>query len=201
MKYTHIFKAFIQSVAVATAMSGAVFAQSADAKRDLAVRIINAQDGAEMERMFGQLANTVVQPAVERWSERLSQLPANKQQSTTATLEVELKKFDTDVVNLITAEAAKARRDALPATYVARFSEDELKQLAALMEAPVFKKYQTIAPELGSAFIKTIVEGARAAVEARVKSFDDTAGNIVGGVPSPAPASAQPPAAAPKKKP
>jgi uncharacterized protein len=68
----------------------------------------------------------------------------------------------------------------LVSAYAERFSQDELKQLVALLEAPVFKKYQTTAPELGNLFVKAIVDGTRDQVTARSKVFDAAAAKIVG---------------------
>jgi uncharacterized protein len=174
---------FFKQAIVATLLLGCASfasAQANDAKTQLAKRVIAAQDGAEMERMFEQLADTAVQPLVQKWGERLTALPANKQQSTTDVLDGELKKFNADLIKLISTQATKERASSLPAAYTAKFSEEELKQLVALMEAPVFKKYQTIAPELGSTFVKAIVDGSRSAVEARSKAFDDKAASVLG---------------------
>lgn len=188
MKNHPLLKFFARTAALTLVVCATSLAQAqtSDAKTQLAKRIIAAQDGAEMEHMLEQLAGTAVEPVVQKWGERLTALPANKQQSATEKLDAELKKYNTDLIKLISVQATKERASTLPAAYVSRFSEDELKQLAALMEAPVFKKYQTVAPELGNTFVKAIVDASRSAVEARTKAFDTTAAGIVGASPAPA---------------
>jgi uncharacterized protein len=177
--------------------SGTIYAQTTDAKRQLAARAIAAQDGPEMNAMLGQLAGSATRQVASSWNERIGSLPAAKQQSAATAIDAELKKFNDDALKLITAQAAKVRSDALLSAYTERFTEDELKQLVDLMEAPVFKKYQTVASQLGNVFIKAIVDGTRDGVIERSKQFDAAANKIVGSA-SPAQASPSTPA---KKKP
>lgn len=199
---------FIAALAVFMCVTGTIYAQTTDAKRALSVRVIAAQEGAELNRLYDQLAASATQQVVSNWNPRLDAMPEDKRQAAANALDAELKKFNDDALKLVAAQSPKARESALIPAYMERFSEDELKQLVALMEAPVFKKYQTIAPELGSVFVKAIVDGTRGAVEARSKVFDTAAAKIVGTTSAPAASPAAPatsPAApakpAPAKKP
>ncbi len=177
----------IASCAIMLMASSPLHAQTTDTKRPLAARAVAAQEGAEMDRMLAQLADSATQQMIGNWDERVANLPAAKQQGAIAALDAELKKFNDDTLKLITAQAPKARSDVLVSAYAERFSQDELKQLVALLEAPVFKKYQTVAPELGNLYVKAIVDGTRDQVTARSKAFDAAAAKIVG-----VPASAAP---------
>ena len=170
----------IAACALLIGASTAIYAQTTDTKRALAVRAVAAQEGPEMNRMLAQLAGSATQQMVSNWDERVSQLPEAKQQSVINAMDAELKKYNDDALKLITAQATKVRSDALLNAYIERFSEDELKQLVTLMEAPVFKKYQSVGPDLGGIYIKAIVDGTRSAVEARSKVFDAAAAKIVG---------------------
>ncbi len=185
--------------------SGTIYAQNTDAKRELAVRAVATQEGPEMNRMLAQLAGSASQGVIVSWNQRLSTLPAAKRQSVGPALDAELKKFNDDALKLVTTEAAKVRSGALLAAYMERFSEEELKQLIALMEAPVFKKYQTLTPELGNIYVKAIVDGTRSAVETRSKAFDTAASKITGisatAPTTSAPAANTPAASTPAKKP
>ncbi len=184
--------------------SGPIHAQTTDAKRTLAARVVAAQAGPEMDRLLEQIAGSATQQLIGNWSDRVAAMPEAKRQSAVTALDAELKKFNDATLKAVTAQAAKVRSDALVTAYTERFSEDELKQLAALMEAPAYKKYQSTAPELGNVYVKAIVDGTRADVESRGKAFDATAAKITGtpapnGAPAPAPAPA--PSSAPAKKP
>ena len=189
----------IAACAISITISGHTYAQ--DSKRELAQRAIAAQEGSEQQRLIAQLTGTAIGPLIARWNERIGQMPAAKQDAAIKTLDAELKKYEADATQIITAQATKSKGDALVSAYAERFSEDELKQLVALMEAPIFKKYQSIAPELGNAYVKSIVDGARDRITQRSKAFDATAEKITGSAPSGAPAGGPTSApAAPAKK-
>jgi uncharacterized protein len=177
---TFIATKLVAACAIFYWASSPIYAQTTDAKRPLAVRAVAAQEGPEMDRMLAQLADSATQQMIGNWDERVAGLPAAKQQGAIAALDAELKKFNDDTLKLITAQAPKARNEVLVSAYAERFSQDELKQLVALLEAPVFKKYQTTAPELGNLFVKAIVDGTRDQVTARSKVFDAAAAKIVG---------------------
>ncbi len=172
---------------VSISFSTVVHAQVADSKRALASRAIAAQEGPEMQRMFSQLADSAVQPLIARWNERVVQLPAAKQEAAVKNLDAELKKFNDDAMQIISAQASKIG-DVLVTAYADRFSEEELKQLVAMMEAPVFKKYQSVAPELGNIYVKALVDSSRDRITQRSKVFDTSAEKIVGAAPAAAPA-------------
>lgn len=171
---------FIAVCALSITVSGIIYAQTPDAKRALAVRAIAAQEGPEMQRMFNQLAGSAMQPVVERWNQRLAQLPPAKQEPAIKALDAELKKFNDDALQIISTQATKVRGDTLITAYTEKFNEEELKQLVALMEAPVFKKYQGLAPEIGGAYVKAIVEGTRDRITQRSLAFDAVAEKIAG---------------------
>ena len=192
----------IAACALSITLSGQIYAQ--DTKRELAQRAIAAQEGSEQQRLIAQLTGTAIGPLIARWNERIGQMPAAKQDAAIKTLDAELKKYETDATQIITAQATKSKGEALVSAYAERFSEDELKQLVALMEAPIFKKYQGIAPELGNAYVKSIVDGARDRITQRSKAFDAAAekitGPAIGGAPTGGPTSAPAAPAAPVKK-
>ena len=83
-----------------------------------------------------------------------------------------------------------------------RFSEDELKQILALLESPVNKKFQALAPELQRSLGEKLVAEARPEVEVKVRALERSINNRLAGpagaasgaakAASPAPAPATP---------
>ena len=173
----------VAACALFITFSGTINAQNSDSKRGLAVRAVAAQEGPEMDRMLSQLAGSATQPLVARWNERIGKLAKSKHDIAITAVEAELKRFNADALQIITAQATLARSEALVVAYLDRFSEDELQQLVSLMEAPVFKKYQAIAPELGSVYFRAIIEGTRSRIQERSQEFDAAAEKIVGPAP------------------
>lgn len=177
---------------------GTIYAQTIDSRQDLAAKIAALQQGPEMDRMLQQLAGSATQQLMTAdLNARIGKMPGDKRQAAAGAIDGELKSFNEDTLRIIKMQSSKVASDKLTAAYAEKFSEEELKQLLTMMQAPVFKKYQTTSPELGSIFVRGLIEATRADVERRGKQFDAAVSKIVGATPAPrAPAAPANPAAA-----
>ena len=194
-------KKIIATFAIAgLVLSAAVNAQTVDPKLEWAAKAVALQQGPELERLVGQLADSATQDILQNWGPRLqSDVPPAKMEQAKEGLNAELKKYFDDVSYTITNKVGKASNTALIPAYMERFSLDELKQIVAFFESPAVKKYQLAAPELGNLFVKQLIEETRADVSARTRQFDDAATKIMGASPAPRSPTAGP--AAGKSKP
>lgn len=181
-------------------LSAAVNAQTVDPKLEWATKAVALQQGPELERLVGQLADSATQDILQNWGPRLqSDVPPAKIEQAKEGLNTELKKYFDDVSRTINGKVGKVSNTALIPAYMDRFSLDELKQLVAFFESPAVKKYQLAAPELGNLFVKQLIEETRVDVTARTRQFDDAATKIIGTAPAPRTPAAGP--AADKSKP
>jgi len=173
----------------------------ADPKLEWATKVVALQQGPDMDRLVANLASGTTQDMINNWQPRMLANVAKPQQAkVTAELDAELQKYSDEVSKIIRSKLQKVSADALVPVYLERFTLDELKQIAGFLEAPAIRKYQGIAPELGSIFANKLVEASRAEVIARAKLFDDAATRIVGPAPAAAPAKPAAPTAKPTKK-
>ena len=196
-------KKLLTAIAIAClALSSASYAQqTADPKLQWATKVVALQQGPELDRLVGQLADSATQEVLQNWGPKLqTNVPKARQQQATDELNAELKKCFDDISKVINDKVGKVSTDSLVPAYMDRFTLDELKQLAAFFESPAIKKYQAAAPELGTLLVNQLIEATRTDVTARVKRFDDTAGKIIGETPA-AKAAPSAPAAADKSKP
>ncbi|MDO4794612.1 MAG: DUF2059 domain-containing protein [Brachymonas sp.] len=150
------------------------------AKKELATRIVNLQKAQDMDALIAQLAGTANRAVVEAWLPRLDNMPAARQKTVADQLDVELKKFNDDVVRLIKTRNERISIDVLVPAYSERFTADELKQLVAFLESPVIKKYYAANPHMANLLGQKLVEATRADVESRIKEFDARAAKIIG---------------------
>jgi hypothetical protein len=174
----------------------------ADPKLEWASKVVALQQGPDMDRLVANLADGTTQDMINNWQPRLLANVAKPQQAkVSAELNAELQKYADEVSKIIRSKLQQVGTDALVPVYMERFTLEELKQIATFLEAPAIRKYQAIAPELGSIFTGKLVEASRAEVIARAKLFDEAATRIVGPAPA-APAAAKPaaPTAKPAKK-
>jgi hypothetical protein len=172
----------------------------ADPKLEWATKVVTLQQGPDMERLVTSLAKGTTQDMINNWQPRLLANVAKPEQAKVSTeLNAELQKYAQDVSKIIRSKLQQVSTDALVPVYVERFTLEELKQIATFLEAPAIRKYQSIAPELGSIFTGKLVEASRPEVITRAKLFDEVATRIVGPAPAVAPAAA--PASAPAPAP
>lgn len=175
-------KTLLATLAIASlALSAAVHAQTADPRLEWATKAVALQQGPELERLVGQLADSATQDILQNWGPKLqSNVPPAKMEQAKEGLNTELKKYFDDVSKTINSKVGTVSSSALIPAYMERFTLDELKQLVAFFESPAIKKYQSAAPELGSLFVKQLIEETNTDVMARTRQFDDAATKIVG---------------------
>ena len=170
----------------AAVLTPAAYAQNKQEqeKKELATRIVNLQKTQDMDALIAQLAGTANRAVVETWLPRLDNMPAARQKAVADQLDVELKKFNDDVVRLIKTRNERVSLDVLVPAYSERFTADELKQLVAFLESPVIRKYYAANPHMANLLAQKLVDATRADVQARTKEFDTRAARIVGGTTS-----------------
>lgn len=166
--------------AAALLLANSLAHAQADPKLELAGKVAQLQKGPEMDRLLQQLALASSQPLVSNWGPRVQGLPESKKKLVSEGLNAELQKFKHDALKVFTARADKIASDSLTPAYAEKFTQDELKQLTALLDSPVYKKYQSLAPELGSVFVQNLIDATKAQLQARAKVFDDAAAKLLG---------------------
>ena len=176
-------KKLITTLALAgLACTTTLHAQTADPKAEWATKIVNAQQGPELDRLVAQLTASTTQELIANWAPKLdANVSKAQQKKASEELNAELKKYADDAVKLINKQVSKVSSDVLVPAYTDRFTLEELKQIAAFFDSPAVKKYQATAPELSNIFVQKLVEASRPDVLARVKQFDDAAQKIIGG--------------------
>ena len=171
-------KTVIAACAVSLAFGGA-FAQGDAAKKELAAKLV-AQQTSDLDQLSAQLTNNAVAPMLAKWAPRLqSEVAESRRKEVADKLNEELNRFRDDTYAIIKGKTGKASAEALTPLYVERFSDDELKQLTAIFESPVFKKLQATAPELQKALIQKLVEDSRGEVQTRTAAFDAAAAKLI----------------------
>ena len=163
------------------ALSTASQAQTADPKLEWATKVVALQQGPELNRLVDQLANSTAQDLLQKWGPRLqANVPKARQLQVTEELNTELRKYSSEVAQLIGSKVGKVSADALIPAYMEKFTLEELQQIAAFFESPAIKKYQSSASELGNIFVQRLVEATRGDVSARAAQFDESATKIMG---------------------
>lgn len=178
--------------------STAAFAQTSPAKQALVDKLLELQRPG-IEQSAQALA---LRPALQM--EQLAgvalqtRVPPEKREAVAKVVQADLKKYAEEVVPLMRQKAVKLAPGTVGVLLAERFTEDELKQLIALIESPINRKYQQMGGELQKSLADKLVEDMRATVDPKVKALATTIDKHLA-VSGPAGKASEPVRAAPKK--
>jgi uncharacterized protein len=179
-------------------------APSSPAKKELVARILKLQQpGIEA------LARSLVeQPAAELMGSAAdvlpSRVPKDKQDAVAKEIQADVQKYVDEAAPLVQDRAVKLAPATIGAFLEQRFTEDELKQIAAIIESPVYMKFQKMGDEMQQQLVEKLVADTKPAIEPKVRALQQTIAKRLG-APSPAAGAAAPrapakPAAKPASK-
>lgn len=186
-------------VALLLLASAGAFAQTSPAKQALVDKLLNLQ-----------------RPAIEQTGQALAERPAlqmmqkagivlqtrvapEKREAVAKELQAEVKKYADEVVPLMQQQAVKLAPATVGVMLAEKFTEDELKQLIAIIESPVNRKFMQMSGELQKVLAEKLVADMQLAVDPKVKALVLAMDKHLGvGAPAAAKAS-RPAASAPKK--
>jgi len=180
------------ALGVALAAQAQAPAAASPAKKDLVARILKQQQ-AGIENIARSL---VEQPAVELMGNAASALPGriakDKQEAVAKEIQADVQKYLDDAVPLVQARAIKIAPASIGAMLEEKFTEDELKQLASIVESPVYGRFQRMGDEMQKALADKLVADTRGTIEPKVRALEQTVGKRLGVPAAPATGSAAP---------
>jgi uncharacterized protein len=101
---------------------------------------------------------------------------AAKQESTMKEIAVDVQKYIDEATPIVRDNALKVKAPTLTPLLMQNFSEDELRQLVALLESPVKKKFEGLVPKFERAFGEKIAADSRAAVDPKLAAMTQSVG-------------------------
>ncbi len=194
-----MLKKSLMAVVLGAALAAQAQAPASPAKQDLVARILKQQQ-AGIENIARRL---VEQPAIELMGNAASALPArvarDKQEAVAKEIQADVQKYLADAVPLAQARAVKLAPASVGALLEEKFSEDELKQLVAIVESPVYARFQRMGDDMQKALADKLVADTRGTIEPKVRALEQSVAKRLG-VPRNGPAGA-PQGAASRAKP
>ncbi|MBW8900128.1 MAG: DUF2059 domain-containing protein [Massilia sp.] len=105
-----------------------------------------------------------------------SRVPADKQEATMKDITAEATKFvEQEAPALRTSTHAIVQSSVAP-LLAQKFSEDELKQLAGILESPVLAKFETIVPEMKRAVGESVAREQGAQIQPKMTELQNRVG-------------------------
>lgn len=178
------------SVLLAT---GAAFAQTAapaasvapsPAKKELVTRLLKAQQPG-IEALARNLAE---QPAGQLMNQAGMALQARvapeKREAIAKEISADVKKYADEAVPLVRERAIKLAPTTVGKLLEEKFSEDELKQIVAMLESPVYAKYMQLSDDMQKALLEKLVAETRPTIEPKIKALEASIGKRLGVTPA-----------------
>jgi len=181
-------------------------AQSTPAKKALVDRILKIQQSG-IEQLARDLAK---QPAGELLGSAMefvqTQVPAEKREAMAKGLQEDGDKYLADAYPLVRERALKLAPTTVGALLEEKFTEEELKQVVGMLEAPVYLKFQGLGNDMQRVLVNKLVPELKPQMEPKLRALDAAIAKRLGvqaalggsGAAASAPAAAAP-AAAPAK--
>lgn len=179
--------------------SGA-FAQTSPAKQALVDKLLSLQRPA-IEQTGQALAE---RPALQMMQQAgialQTRVAPDKREAVAKDIQLELKKYADEVVPLMQQQAVKLAPATVGVMLAEKFTDEELRQLIAIIESPVNRKFLQMGGEMQKVLADKLVADMQIAVDPKVKALAVALDKHLG-LPAPAAAAkaARPAGSAPKK--
>lgn len=174
-------------LAIAASACASVQAQSTPAKKEAIARILKVQQ-AGIENMARALVQDSVLPLMDAAGGALQQrVAADKREAMAKEMQADARKYVDDTTGVVRQRAVQLAPGVVTPMLEAKFSEEELKQLATLLESPVLAKFNALGGEMQRALLEKVVAETRPQVEPRLRALEENFAKKLG-VPASPPA-------------
>jgi hypothetical protein len=188
-------------MACALAVAGCAHAQtpSSPAKKELIAKVLQLQQPG-IEGISRSLAEQPAAQLMQQASQVLQRMPAERRDAVARDIEADVRKYVEEATPIVRDRALKLAPSTIGAVLEERFNEDELKQIVALLESPVNKKFQAAFPDMQKALAEKLVAETRGEIEGKVRTLQASVAQRLGVTVNQGGAASAPKAAAPAKK-
>ncbi len=175
-------------------------AQTSAAKKDLVAKVLQLQQPAVLAAATQLAQQPAIQITQQAGMALQQRIPPDKREAVAKEIQEDLNRYTNEAVPILRERATKLAPTTIGPLLEEKFTEDELKQLIAIMESPVNKKFIAMGGEMHKSLIEKVVAESRPQIDPKIRTLQQA---IVGrlGLQSDAaaPAAAAPAAAAPAK--
>lgn len=154
------------------ALAGVAQAQSTASKKELVAKVLQLQQpGIELAAK-----NLVERPAIQVMQQAgvalQSRVAADKREAVAKEIQADVKRYIDEAVPLVRERAVKLAPSTIGVLLDERFSEEELKQLIAIIESPVNRKFSQMGGELQKSLVDKLVTDMQGTIDPKVKSLE-----------------------------
>jgi hypothetical protein len=161
-------------------LSSVAHAQSTSAKKELVARVLVLQQPA-----IEQTAQALVErPAMQMQQQAVlalqTRVAPEKRDAVAKNIQADLKKYVDEVGPGVRQQAVKLSASTIGTLLEEKFTEDELKQLIAIIESPVNKKFTQMGGEFQKALGEKLVAQTQGTVGPKVRALEQSIAGHLG---------------------
>ncbi len=162
------------------ALMGSAQAQTSATKKELVAKVLQLQQPV-IEQTARSLAERPAVLVMQQASRALqARIAADKREALGKEIQADVKKYVDEAVPLVREHALKLAPTTLGTMLEERFTEDELKQLIAIMESPVNRKFAEMGGEMHKALVEKLVAETKGAIEPKMKTLEQSVAKRLG---------------------
>lgn len=185
MRKTLLTVAWMAAAVITNPVWAQAPAPASAGKKEQVSRILQLQQAA-IEGMARGLAEQPAMQLMQQAGPAVQRLPAERREAVARDIEADLRKYAEESVPIVRDRAVKVAPGIIGPMLEERFTEDELRQVVAMLESPVIRKFQAMAVEMQKAMTEKIVAETKAEVEPKVRAMQLTVAKRLGLAPPPA---------------
>lgn len=149
-------------------------ATSSPAKKELVAKILKLQQPG-IEAVAKQLVQQPVAQILQQAGPALQQrVAADRRQAVAADIQADARKYVEETTPMVVERANKLAPGVLGPMLEEKFTEDELKQLIAIIESPVNRKYQAMGGEMQKALAEKLVGEVKGTLETKLRAMQQS---------------------------
>ncbi len=187
----------VLAVALLALVTGAQ-AESTAAKKELIAKLLLLQQPA-IETLARSLAERPAAMMMQQAGMALqTRIAPEKREAIGKELQADAKKYLDEAVPLVSERAVRLAPTTIGAVLDEKFTEDEIRQIIAIVESPVNKKFTELGGQMQQALGEKLIAETQSLIEPKVKALEQSMIKRLGITPAD-PGAAKPAAKAPKK--
>jgi hypothetical protein len=169
-------------------LAGPVHAQTSPAKKELVAKLLKLQQPGIETLARGLVEQPAAQMMQQASIALQTRVAPEKREAIGKEIQADVKKYVDDNVPLLRDRATKLAPTTVGAILEEKFTEDELKQIIAIMENPVNRKFQQMGADMQRSLAEKLVAETRPTIEPKVKALEQSIVARLGITPVAAPA-------------
>jgi uncharacterized protein len=163
----------LATAATATLAQGAAPAPASASKKALVAKVLQLQQPG-IEGIARQLAEQPALQMLQQAGMALQRLPADKREAVAKELQADARKYAEETTPMVRERALKLAPQTIGVMLEDKLSEDELKQIVAMLESPVNRKYTALLGDMQRALGEKLVAETRATVDPKVRALEQS---------------------------